>query len=134
MKLSRSGCWVVVVSIYASALYGQAVPYTNYELDERTATTETGALSESHYVAGPAPWDWYSGPDHPAAPFWNANSMIEDEFILTGPPAISIPMGNVSGLPVRLQVIGPRDRDYRVLSMAAAFEQRLGFDGSDALI
>ncbi|KAF6258940.1 amidase signature domain-containing protein [Scenedesmus sp. NREL 46B-D3] len=46
-------------------------------------------------------------------------------------PAISIPCGTtMSGLPVGLQVVGPRDGDAAVLSAAAAFERAHGYVSS----
>ena len=43
---------------------------------------------------------------------------------VTGCPAISIPIGfSSSGLPIGMQIIGPRGRDFEVLQLAYAFEQ-----------
>jgi aspartyl-tRNA(Asn)/glutamyl-tRNA(Gln) amidotransferase subunit A len=43
---------------------------------------------------------------------------------LTGNPAISIPCGfTAQGLPVGLQLIGPRWGEARLLSIALAYEQ-----------
>lgn len=51
-------------------------------------------------------------------------------FNLTCDPACSIPMGlNSEGLPVGLQIVGPRHADARVLQAALAFEQLSGFGG-----
>ena len=50
------------------------------------------------------------------APFGNP-------FNLTGQPAISIPCGfTKAGLPIGMQIVGPRFGDRRVLRAAAAFE------------
>jgi aspartyl-tRNA(Asn)/glutamyl-tRNA(Gln) amidotransferase subunit A len=53
---------------------------------------------------------------------------------LAGLPAISIPCGLSSGLPVGLQIVGPAFSDNRVLDAAYALEQSLGFDGSVARV
>jgi len=42
---------------------------------------------------------------------------------LAGLPGISIPCGLSEGLPVGLQVIGPRFQDARVLRVAHAYER-----------
>jgi aspartyl-tRNA(Asn)/glutamyl-tRNA(Gln) amidotransferase subunit A len=46
---------------------------------------------------------------------------------LAGLPGISVPCGFSDGLPVGLQVIGPRFQDARVLRVAHAYEQAAGF-------
>ena len=46
---------------------------------------------------------------------------------LAGLPGISLPCGFSDGLPVGLQVIGPRFQDARVLRVAHAYEQAAGF-------
>lgn len=51
-------------------------------------------------------------------------------FNLTCDPACSIPMGLTSdGLPVGLQIVGPRHADARVLRAALAVEQAIAFHG-----
>lgn len=46
---------------------------------------------------------------------------------VTGCPAISIPAGfSDSGLPIGMQIIGPRGRDLEVLQLARAFEKNTG--------
>jgi Asp-tRNA(Asn)/Glu-tRNA(Gln) amidotransferase A subunit family amidase len=44
-------------------------------------------------------------------------------FNMTGHPAASVPAGFADGLPVGLQVVGPRFDDERVISIAAALER-----------
>jgi aspartyl-tRNA(Asn)/glutamyl-tRNA(Gln) amidotransferase subunit A len=53
-------------------------------------------------------------------------------FNITGHPAASVPAGlAANGLPVGLQVVGPRFRDSLVLQAAAAFEKAVGWDFPD---
>jgi aspartyl-tRNA(Asn)/glutamyl-tRNA(Gln) amidotransferase subunit A len=51
---------------------------------------------------------------------------------LAGLPAISIPAGLASGLPVGFQITGPAFSENRVLAAAHALERALGFDPSPA--
>lgn len=63
---------------------------------------------------------------HPARPFGSARPhtylRYTCPFNLTGQPAISVPMGEVEGLPVGLQLVGRRNMDALVLRAADAFE------------
>ena len=53
--------------------------------------------------------------------------LITFAITLTACPSISVPCGfTKSGLPVGLQIIGPRANEYSVLSAAAMFEQEAG--------
>jgi amidase len=45
---------------------------------------------------------------------------------VAGYPAISVPAGGVSGLPVGLSFIGPRWSEPRLIALAYAFEQAAG--------
>ncbi len=53
---------------------------------------------------------------------------------LAGIPAISIPCGLSSGLPVGLQIAGPAFSENRLLDAAHALERATGFDGSAARV
>ena len=50
-------------------------------------------------------------------------------FNLTGDPAASVPAGwTADGLPIGLQIVGPRGGDAKVLAVAAALEAALAGD------
>ena len=53
---------------------------------------------------------------------------------LAGLPGISVPCGFADGLPVGLQVIGPRFQDARVLRVAHAYEQAAGLARRSPLV
>jgi Asp-tRNA(Asn)/Glu-tRNA(Gln) amidotransferase A subunit family amidase len=56
--------------------------------------------------------------------WWGGHMYLTAPFNFTGHPAISIPGGFSSdGLPIGLQIIGPRHRDAAVLQAAAAYEE-----------
>ncbi len=56
-------------------------------------------------------------------------------FNMTGQPAVSIPAGlTAEGLPIGLQVVGPRLADGVTLGFAAAAEQRTGWDAAQPSI
>ncbi len=50
---------------------------------------------------------------------------------LCGLPAISIPAGFVSGLPVGVQLIGDKFEELKLLNAALAFERSLSFGGEE---
>jgi amidase len=52
---------------------------------------------------------------------------------VAGYPHLSLPMGQVSGLPVGLSIVGPAWSDARVLAFGYAFEQALGFHAEPGL-
>jgi amidase len=51
---------------------------------------------------------------------WSALSTV------CGLPAVTLPAGSIDGLPVGVQLIGPRDGEGRLLAIAQAVEERLG--------
>ncbi|WP_421904788.1 amidase [Mameliella sp.] len=53
-------------------------------------------------------------------PVWTAMRTIP--FNMTGHPALSVPMGFVDGLPLGLQIVGPKGGENTILRIGAAFE------------
>jgi Asp-tRNA(Asn)/Glu-tRNA(Gln) amidotransferase A subunit family amidase len=65
----------------------------------------------------------------PIDPFFEDWCMLALPANLTGQPACAVPTGlTVEGLPVGMQVIGPRWADSRVLAVAERHETLTGFD------
>lgn len=54
---------------------------------------------------------------------WTSWTPFTYPFNMTQQPAASVPCGFASGLPVGLQIVGPRHGDARVLALAHAFQQ-----------
>ena len=67
------------------------------------------------------------------APAWPIEYGVEDDYrvltsslcAVTGSPSISLPAGQVGGLPVGISVLGRRGQDAEVLAFAAALERLL---------
>jgi aspartyl-tRNA(Asn)/glutamyl-tRNA(Gln) amidotransferase subunit A len=53
---------------------------------------------------------------------------------LAGSPAVAIPCGLSNGLPVGFQLAGPAFSEGRLLDVAYALEQRIGFDTTRAFV
>ncbi len=74
-----------------------------------------------------------SGPSHidgtPVDPFFDDWCVLALPANLTGQPACAVPTGlTPDGLPVGMQVIGPRWSDSRVLAVADRHEELTGFE------
>ncbi|KAB0268419.1 amidase [Microvirga brassicacearum] len=68
----------------------------------------------------------YNGPDYDR---WQVAVPYTVPFNLTGQPAASLPCGlSASGLPIGLQVIGPRFAEGLVMRVSQALESAIGFD------
>jgi Asp-tRNA(Asn)/Glu-tRNA(Gln) amidotransferase A subunit family amidase len=81
-------------------------------------------------VSGPAEID-----GTPVDPFFDDWCVLALPANLTGQPATAVPTGLSSdGLPVGLQVIGPRWSDARTLAVAARLETLIGFATAPALL
>ena len=65
-------------------------------------------------------------PEHSPDPRWPGWTPFTYPFNLTGQPAITVPCGLTrAGLPVGLQIVGPRHADARVLQAAHALQQAM---------
>jgi aspartyl-tRNA(Asn)/glutamyl-tRNA(Gln) amidotransferase subunit A len=66
-------------------------------------------------------------PDGRPDPHWPGWTPFTYPFNLTQQPAISVPCGlTADGLPIGLQIVGPRHGELLVLRAAHAFEERRG--------
>ena len=77
-----------------------------------------------------------------ANPAWLTDYVLGDHSVfgasrpaaVSGWPAISVPFGSVSGLPVGVSFVGPRWSEPRLLALAYAFEQATGGRRRPALL
>jgi aspartyl-tRNA(Asn)/glutamyl-tRNA(Gln) amidotransferase subunit A len=94
---------------------------------------ETVFSSFDFLVTPTSPWTAFplgSKTDDPLAMYLNDFCTVP--MPLAGIPAVSIPCGLSDGLPVGFQVAGPAFSENRMLDVAYALEQAIGFDGSPA--
>jgi aspartyl-tRNA(Asn)/glutamyl-tRNA(Gln) amidotransferase subunit A len=114
---------------YYDAYYGTA-------LKVRTKISEDfkSAFERFDFVVTPtSPWTAFelgAKTDEPLAMYLNDFCTVP--MPLAGIPAISIPSGLSEGLPVGFQLAGPAFSEARLLDVAFALEQAIGFDGSGA--
>ncbi|HEY2763615.1 MAG TPA: amidase [Pseudonocardiaceae bacterium] len=85
---------------------------------ERYDLLLTPTLPITAFIAGEeVPVGWHS-------PRWTSWTPFTYPFNMTQQPAASVPCGwSISGLPIGLQVIGPRHADARVLAACAEYER-----------
>ena len=114
---------------YYDAYYGTAQKV-------RTKISEdfAAAFEQLDFVVTPtSPWTAFelgAKTDDPLAMYLNDFCTVP--MPLAGIPAISIPSGCSEGLPVGFQLAGPAFSESRMLDVAFALEQAIGFDGSPA--
>ena len=85
---------------------------------ERYDLLLTPTVPITAFIAGEeVPIGWH-------APRWTSWTPFTHPFNMTQQPAASVPCGwSVNGLPIGLQVVGPRHADARVLAACAAYER-----------
>ncbi len=114
---------------YYDAYYGTAQKV-------RTKISEdfAAAFEQLDFVVTPtSPWTAFelgAKTDDPLAMYLNDFCTVP--MPLAGIPAISIPSGLSDGLPVGFQLAGPAFSEGRMLDVAFALEQAIGFDGARA--
>jgi aspartyl-tRNA(Asn)/glutamyl-tRNA(Gln) amidotransferase subunit A len=114
---------------YYDAYYGTA-------LKVRTRISEDfkAVFSSFDFLVTPtSPWVAFplgAKTDDPLAMYLNDFCTVP--MPLAGIPAVSLPCGLSEGLPVGFQVAGPAFSENRMLDVAYALEQAIGFDGSPA--
>jgi aspartyl-tRNA(Asn)/glutamyl-tRNA(Gln) amidotransferase subunit A len=114
---------------YYDAYYGTAQKV-------RTKISEdfAAAFAQLDFVVTPtSPWTAFelgAKTDDPLAMYLNDFCTVP--MPLAGIPAISIPSGLSEGLPVGFQLAGPAFSEGRMLDVAFALEQAIGFDGASA--
>jgi aspartyl-tRNA(Asn)/glutamyl-tRNA(Gln) amidotransferase subunit A len=114
---------------YYDAYYGTAQKV-------RTKISEdfAAAFAQLDFVVTPtSPWTAFelgAKTDDPLAMYLNDFCTVP--MPLAGIPAISIPSGLSEGLPVGFQLAGPAFSESRMLDVAFALEQVIGFDGAHA--
>jgi aspartyl-tRNA(Asn)/glutamyl-tRNA(Gln) amidotransferase subunit A len=114
---------------YYDAYYGTAQKV-------RTKISEdfAAAFEQVDFVVTPtSPWTAFelgAKTDDPLAMYLNDFCTVP--MPLAGIPAISIPSGLSDGLPVGFQLAGPAFSESRMLDVAFALEQAIGFDGARA--
>ncbi len=63
--------------------------------------------------------------DGQRSPYLEATVSLTVPFSLTGHPVVSLPTGLVDGLPVGVQIVGPRWQDEALLMMSEHIERQL---------
>lgn len=61
------------------------------------------------------------------SPEWAAHTSFVLPISMTGRPALSLPAGQVDGLPVGVQLVGRRGKDWDLLALAGQVEEQEGF-------
>ena len=114
---------------YYDAYYGTA-----QKVRTRISEDFRSVFSEFDFVVTPtSPWVAFPLGSKTADPLaMYLNDFCTVPMSLSGTPAVSIPCGLSEGLPVGFQLAGPAFSEARMLDVAFALEQAIGFDLSPA--
>jgi aspartyl-tRNA(Asn)/glutamyl-tRNA(Gln) amidotransferase subunit A len=114
---------------YYDAYYGTA-----QKVRTRISEDFRSVFSEFDFVVTPtSPWVAFPLGSKTADPLaMYLNDFCTVPMSLSGTPAVSIPCGLSEGLPVGFQLAGPAFSEGRMLDVAYALEQAIGFDLSPA--
>jgi len=114
---------------YYEAYYGSA-----QKVRTRISEDFRDAFDRFDFIVTPtSPWTAFELGSKTADPLaMYLNDFCTVPMSLAGIPAISIPCGLAEGLPVGFQLAGPAFSEGRLLDVAYALEQAIGFDGSAA--
>ncbi len=115
---------------YYDAYYGTA-----QKVRTRISEDFRAVFSEFDFVVTPtSPWVAFPLGSKTADPLaMYLNDFCTVPMSLAGTPAVSIPCGLSEGLPVGFQLAGPAFSEGRMLDVAYALEQAIGFDLAPAL-
>jgi aspartyl-tRNA(Asn)/glutamyl-tRNA(Gln) amidotransferase subunit A len=125
----------IMLGTYAlSSGYYEAYYGTAQKVRTRISEDFQAVFSSFDFLVTPtSPWTAFplgAKTDDPLAMYLNDFCTVP--MPLAGIPAVSIPCGLSDGLPVGFQVAGPAFSENRMLDVAYALEQAIGFDGSPA--
>lgn len=139
--------WGYAPDVYEYIGWAKRIPATDYVDAQRvrrliTQVVDT-AWAEVDLLAVPTQCQVASRLDTPEVTFSDGTTEHRDPagirtiaiFNLTGHPGVSVPVGRgaTTGMPVGLQLVGPRGDDALVLRAAQAVEERLGTLGEPPL-
>jgi aspartyl-tRNA(Asn)/glutamyl-tRNA(Gln) amidotransferase subunit A len=115
---------------YYDAYYGTA-----QKVRTRISEDFRAVFSEFDFVVTPtSPWVAFPLGSKTADPLaMYLNDFCTVPMSLAGTPAVSIPCGLSEGLPIGFQLAGPAFSEGRMLDVAYALEQAIGFDLSPAM-
>jgi aspartyl-tRNA(Asn)/glutamyl-tRNA(Gln) amidotransferase subunit A len=125
----------IMLGTYAlSSGYYEAYYGTAQKVRTKISEDFNRAFAQFDFIVTPtSPWTAFELGSKTADPLaMYLNDFCTVPMSLAGIPAISIPCGLADGLPVGFQLAGPAFSEGRLLDVAHALQQAIGFDGSPA--